>query len=52
MAEADKPNRHTVNKIFGDALPEIARDERDTASPEDESEHDRWLRRNVPPHHE
>ncbi|MBU8809110.1 hypothetical protein [Mycolicibacterium goodii] len=52
MSKPDKPNRHTVNKIFGDALPEIAPDERDTASPEDEAEHDRWLRRNVPPHHE
>ncbi|WP_139335118.1 hypothetical protein [Mycobacterium sp. GA-1841] len=52
MAESDKISRHTVNKIFGEALPEIAPDERDTASPEEEADRDRWLRTNVPPHHQ
>lgn len=52
MAEKPEISRDTVNKIFGEALPEIAPDERDSASPEDEAEHDRWLRRNIPPHHD
>lgn len=51
MSEAKKMSRHAVNKIFGDALPEIAPDERDTASPDDEADRDRWLRNNIPPHH-
>lgn len=52
MAERNKFSRDAVNKIFGDALPEIAPDERDTASPDDDADRDRWLRRNVPPHHQ
>lgn len=52
MAEANKMSRHAVNKIFGEALPDIAPDERDTASPDDEADRDRWLRNNIPPHHQ
>ena len=51
MAELNKMSRHTVNKIFGEALPEIAPDERDGDSPHDDAERERWLRNNVPPHH-
>ncbi len=52
MAGIDEPKRPAVNEIFGDALPEIAPDERDTASPDDDAKHDAWLRSNVPPHHD
>jgi hypothetical protein len=52
MSKPNRPDRRTVNKIFGEALPEIAPDERDADSPDDEAAHDRWLRRNIPPHHE
>jgi hypothetical protein len=47
-----KRPRDVVNKIFGDALPEITTDERDIASPDDDAEHERWLRDNIPPHHD
>ena len=30
MSEGNKASRHAVNKIFGEALPDIAPDERDT----------------------
>jgi len=45
-------SRDAVNKIFGDVLPEIPFDERDNPSPDDDCDRDRWLRDNVPPHHE
>lgn len=52
MTDKPKISRDVVNKIFGETLPEISPDERDPASPDDGDEHDRWLRRNIPPHHE
>ncbi|MHC9296640.1 hypothetical protein ACRCUN_29600 [Mycobacterium sp. LTG2003] len=52
MTNPDKLTRRTVNKIFGEELPGIAPDERDTASPDDDADHDRWLRDNIPPHHD
>ena len=52
MTEAPKPSRDTVNKIFGDPLPDITSDERDISSPDDNADHDRWLRDNIPPHHD
>jgi hypothetical protein len=51
VTNAPKSLRNAVNKIFGDALPEIAIDERDGNSPDDDADHDRWLRANTPPHH-
>lgn len=51
MPEANKMSRHAVNKIFGESLPDIAPDERDTASPDDDADRDRWLQNNIPPHH-
>ncbi|WP_406233331.1 hypothetical protein [Nocardia sp. NBC_01009] len=39
-----------LNKIFGDALPDTTRDERDQDS-EVGSPSDDWLREQVPPHH-
>lgn len=52
MVDPSKLSRTTVNKIFGETLPEISSDERDAASPEEDAQHDRWLRNNIPPHHE
>lgn len=44
-------DRDAVNKIFGNPLPNITRDEQEEARPADDGERDRWLRDNVPPHH-
>jgi len=44
--------RDAVNKIFGDPLRELPVDERESISPYDASEHDKWLRDNIPPHHD
>jgi hypothetical protein len=52
VTDTPKHDRDTVNKIFGDPLPELPVDERDSFSPENAAEHDQWLRDNVPPHHD
>jgi hypothetical protein len=52
VTERSKHARDAVNKIFGDPLPELPSDERDNFSPDDDAEHDRWLRDNIPPHHD
>jgi len=52
MTHQSRRSRGAVNKIFGDALPEIPFDERDKSSPDDDADHDRWLNDNVPPHHD
>jgi hypothetical protein len=49
---ASKPSRGAVNKIFGEELPQASADERDDDSPVADSEHDNWLRDNIPPHHD
>lgn len=50
--EPDWKRRARLEQIFGDALPETTRDERDPASHErEESAADSWLRAQVPPHH-
>ena len=46
------PSRDAVNKVFGDAFPEVLFDEGDKASPDEDADHDRWLNDNVPPHHD
>ena len=51
MTDQSKPERAAVNPIFGEALPQASRDERDDEHSHDDSERDRWLRDNVPPHH-
>jgi hypothetical protein len=50
----DKPKRtrDAVNKILGDPLRELPVDESDSLSPDEAFEHDRWLRDNIPPHHD
>ena len=52
MNDEPKRTRDAVNKIFGDPLRELPVDEPDSFSPDDTAEHDRWLRDNVPPHHD
>ena len=52
MTDPSKLSRDAVNKIFGEELPQTSADERDTDSPVGDSEHDNWLRDNIPPHHD
>ena len=52
MIEPSKPLRNAVNKIFGEELPQKSNDERDTEPSADDAEHEKWLRDNIPPHHE
>jgi hypothetical protein len=51
VTEPADSKRASVNKIFGDSLPEITKDEWDERPSDGEAERDRWLRDNVPPHH-
>lgn len=44
--------RDSVNKIFGEILPETTADERAAEPGERDADRDRWLQENVPPHHE
>jgi hypothetical protein len=48
--ESDWERRKRRAEVFGDALPDTTRDERDDA-PAEEKTNDRWLREQVPPHH-
>ncbi len=52
MTHPSRPSQAAVNKIFGDALPDVSVGERDyLPSPDDDGDSDQWLRDNVPPHH-
>jgi hypothetical protein len=51
VTDRSKRSRDAVNKIFGDPLPPIPFDERDNSSPDDDADHEKWLRDNIPPHH-
>jgi len=51
MRDRRNSSRNAVNEIFGDGLLSEAREDRENPPPED-SEHDRWLRENTPPHHQ
>jgi hypothetical protein len=51
VTDQSHPKGHSVNKIFGDSLPEITKDEWDDDPSTREAERDDWLRENVPPHH-
>lgn len=46
-----KPDKGSVNRVFGAELPQASSDERDLSDGADAEERDRWLRDNVPPHH-
>ncbi len=52
MAQRSDKSRDLVNKVFGEAIPEVSRAEREPVSSDDDDDHDRWLRDNVPPHHD
>jgi len=52
VTSSPKPYRDAVNKIFGEELPRESSDERETDSSAAEAEHDKWLRDNIPPHHD
>ncbi|WP_228941174.1 hypothetical protein [Nocardioides sp. Leaf374] len=43
--------RKRLAEIFGDALPETTRDERDASGERERRDGDTWLREQVPPHH-
>ncbi|WP_243056501.1 hypothetical protein [Nocardioides sp. SR21] len=49
--ETDWQRRKRLAEVFGDALPETTRDERDDDATAGESASDTWLREQVPPHH-
>lgn len=52
MTTQPNDRRDSVNKIFGETLPETTADEREERPSEGEASHDRWLRDNIPPHHD
>jgi hypothetical protein len=52
MPDSPDARRRAVNTVFGEVLPETSADERELPSSEDNDRHDRWLRDNIPPHHE
>lgn len=45
-----RPDKAAVDKMFGAELPRSSSDERDPDATVEDSERDRWLRDNVPPH--
>jgi len=49
----DHPDRRTLDRVFGDVLPETTADERDPGGAPDrgDRERDRWYEENRPPHH-
>jgi hypothetical protein len=52
MADPPKRSRDSVDEIFGDPLPPPkSMDDSDSSRPDDD-ERERWLRENVPPHHQ
>jgi hypothetical protein len=52
VTDPSKRVRDAVNKIFGEVLPAVSTDERDVLSPDDDAGHEKWLRDNIPPHHD
>jgi hypothetical protein len=50
MANGPERSSDAISKIFGDALRQKAAEDRDDSFPDD-SDHERWLRENTPPHH-
>jgi hypothetical protein len=49
-AEPEWRRRKRLAAVFGDVLPEATQDELDPDSTEGDAQ-ERWLRRQVPPHH-
>jgi len=52
VTHSSKPSQDAVNRVFGNAFPEVSSDEREPISPDDDADRDQWLRDNVPPHHD
>lgn len=52
MSEHPKPSKGALDRIFGAPLPDTTTDERDPSSAEDATTRERWLRDNIPPHHD
>lgn len=52
--ESEWERRQRLAAVFGDVLPETTSDERDedTTAEADDDAQDRWLRSQVPPHHD
>lgn len=51
MTKRPERSRDAADDIFGDPLQQKAAEDRDDSFTED-SERDRWLRENTPPHHQ
>ena len=51
MGKYSERASRSVDEVFGEAEPRLSADERDSRSPADDDDHDRWLRDNRPPHH-
>ena len=52
VSETDWERRKRLAEVFGEALPETTKDERDEeSSTQREAGTDAWLRAQVPPHH-
>ncbi|MEZ0341959.1 hypothetical protein ACAG25_18485 [Mycobacterium sp. pV006] len=52
MTQRRKPSKQELDEVFGTALPDTTRDERDLDASAEGPAHERWLRDNVPPHHD
>ncbi len=52
MADPPKPSREAIDNVFGEALPSKETDEDDISTRAEDVAHERWLRENVPPHHD
>ncbi|BBY93711.1 hypothetical protein MGALJ_33800 [Mycobacterium gallinarum] len=51
MADRPERPRDAVDEIFGEALRPKFIDDRENSFA-DETDHDKWLRENTPPHHQ
>lgn len=51
MADRPERPREAVDEIFGDALRPKSIDDHETSFAS-ETDHDKWLRENTPPHHQ
>jgi hypothetical protein len=52
MVVPQRHSRDAVDEIFGDPSRQQPKDDGDSSLPDDDMEHDRWLRENTPPHHQ
>ena len=52
MTPHSRRSQDAVNKVFGEDLSDMSVDDRDDPSPDDDADRERWLRDNVPPHHD